>query len=89
MFNHVLVLPEYIVDFTYQLEPASPLAPAAPAAALGGGGGGGSCVVMAADLQASSAGAAGQGPPNATHQAILDSLDADIRYAPIRGWGVC
>ncbi|KAG2444570.1 hypothetical protein HXX76_001315 [Chlamydomonas incerta] len=92
VFNNVLVLPEYIVDFTYDLEPASPLAPPPAAAALGvgvgGGGGGGSSVVMAADLQASAAGAAGQGPPNATHQAILDSLDADIRplARPMLGW---
>ncbi|KAG2449146.1 hypothetical protein HYH02_005893 [Chlamydomonas schloesseri] len=95
VFNNVLVLPEYIVDFTYDLEPGSqlapPPAPAASAASLSGAGGGrGGSAVMAADLQAAAAGGSGPGggPPNATHQAILDSLDADIRplARPMLGW---
>ncbi|GIL73909.1 hypothetical protein Vretimale_5145, partial [Volvox reticuliferus] len=104
VFSNALVLPEYIVEFTYDVSPTSPLAP--PPALLGGAantaaGGAGSCL-MALDLQmcagvgsgnggAAAAGCASSGfmaQSAATHQAILDSLDLDIRplARPMLGW---
>lgn len=76
VFNNVLVLPEYIVDFMYDVSPASPLA----AARTHGS------VAQPAATAASAGGAAVPSPGGVdptvggpTFQAILDSLDADIR----------
>ncbi|GIL49189.1 hypothetical protein Vafri_5338 [Volvox africanus] len=112
VFSNALVLPEYIVEYTYDVLPTSALAPPpAPPVLLAGAattttaasaaGGAGSCL-MALDLQlcatvgsgSSGAGAAGCAPSGflaqsaATHQAILDSLDMDIRplARPMLGW---
>ncbi len=91
-FDNVLVLPEYLVEFTYETLATSPLAPppsAATVAAATAAVAAGTSALMALDLQMCS-GAAAAGPVggsgggaaaqfSATHQAILNSLDADIR----------
>ncbi|GLC71381.1 hypothetical protein PLESTF_001109300 [Pleodorina starrii] len=109
IFNNVLVLPEYLVDFTYEVLSSSPLAPPPPPAASVASAAGASSL-LALDLQMCAglggpgiglggsgfgfgfgAGGVGGGlmaQSSATHQAILDSLDADIRplARPMLGW---
>ncbi|EFJ42239.1 hypothetical protein VOLCADRAFT_119475, partial [Volvox carteri f. nagariensis] len=101
VFNNVLVLPEYIVDFTYDVLPTSPLAAPSPSCSTStSASAAGSSPLMALDLQmcagVGSAGGGGGGgvmsgflaQSAATHQAIMDSLDADIRplARPMLGW---
>ncbi|GFR51283.1 hypothetical protein Agub_g13641 [Astrephomene gubernaculifera] len=109
VFNNVLVLPEYLVDFTYEVNSAGPLAanPSATSAAAAAARTSASGIAAtAATAPSSSSTAAAGGPPppvmaldltissgglglsSATHQAILDSLDADIRplARPMLGW---
>ncbi|GLI61365.1 hypothetical protein VaNZ11_003728 [Volvox africanus] len=111
VFSNALVLPEYIVEFTYDVLPTSALAPpppppvlfagAATTASASAAGGAGSSL-MALDLQLCASVGSGSGGAGAascapsgylaqsatTHQAILDSLDMDIRplARPMLGW---